>query len=99
MTVDSEFYNVSILPAPPVKSSNKTAFFARWLGKLLEGFLTGLMQRHALEPPQDLQVQAFPNDIGSLLKGQFRFNAQLNDLRRLLVRIVRDLGALSVESI
>lgn len=88
MTVDSEFYNVSIQPAQPGKLPSKTPFFTRWLGKLLEGFITGLLQRHALEPPQDLQVQAFPNDIISLFKGQFRLDAQV-DVGRLAFPPIR----------
>ncbi len=95
-TLDSEFYNVSARPADLVKAS-KSLFFSRWLGKLLENFLKSLLERHATEPPQDLRVQAFPNNIGALFRGQFRTDAQLNVGRLVFPAIRISSGRLEVQ--
>lgn len=95
-TIDSEFYNVSLGPTEQVKA-NKFIFVSRWTGKILENILTSILQRHATEPPEDLRVQAFPNDMASLLRGQFRTDAKLNVGRLVFPAIRISSGRLEVQ--
>ena len=84
--IDSEFFDVSIAAAT---SPKQTISVSRLMGMYFENILTGIIERNAIEEPEDLQIQAFPRgNVMSLLRGRFSTDARV-DVGRLCFPLIR----------
>lgn len=107
--IDVDFYNVSTTTnthrvasatTTATTNTNKAVFVSRWLGNLFESIVVGILEKHAQEPPQGLEIQAYPksNAMGALVtKGQFRTSAQLQVDRLVFPALRMSGGRLQVD--
>ena len=91
--LDSEFYNVSIVsssgPAvfPTQQGPTRNLSLNRILGSILENILYGITNRRAVEPPENLRIEATPRDgiVPRLLRGQLMTDVNI-EIGRLVMR-------------
>jgi hypothetical protein len=98
--LDSEFFNVAIKEASAAPSTTQTSpsssafpkrnYIARGLAMVVKNVLTGLITRHAIEIPEDLEIQATTHSrlVPRLLRGQFSTDAKIS-VGRLVFPIIR----------